>query len=105
MTRTSLDALFPAVVAEGHKPWLSKKSAFLKESVPVHEYQPNPGALLRDDLGGMNQRKGIGTEYIQELKRTHDRHKHHTSLIEQRTAQAPTGVKEQQARQDTKLLD
>ena len=39
--------------SSGSKPWLSKKMALLKESVPNNEYQTHAytGGVVRDDLG------------------------------------------------------
>lgn len=50
---------------------MSKKSAFLRDSVPSQEYQPQHRVVLRDDLGGTVQKRGDGPEYINELRRTH----------------------------------
>ena len=70
--------------SSGSKPWLSKKMALLKESVPSNEYQTHAytGGVVRDDLGGHNQKAGGGKEYIKELQRASEIVKAQNNMLE-----------------------
>ena len=49
-------------------PWLNKKLALLKQSVPDNEYQPQTNAVLRDDLIGNVLKPGGNDQYAKELR-------------------------------------
>lgn len=50
-------------------PWLNKKLALLKQSVPDNEYQPHTNAVLRDDLVGNVLKPGGSDQYAKELRK------------------------------------
>lgn len=49
-------------------PWLNKKLALMKQSVPDNEYQPQTNAVLRDDLIGNVLKPGGNDQYAKELR-------------------------------------
>ena len=101
VNQKTVDETFPS----HGKPWMSKKSAFLRDSVPSQEYQPQHRVVLRDDLTGLVQKRGDGAEYINELRRTHAKHKEHTSFLEQRHNTQAQPTKDEKLKQDSQLLD
>lgn len=71
--------------------WISKRAAFIRSSVPAKEYKPHPGAILRDDLIGLaSQKRGEGTQYLQELKKNAEMQKRTTMRLENRSKAGAT---------------